>query len=94
MNGQLSWSTGGGCLTSQGPTGNRVELHPCNNTLQQQRFKYGIFVGVSGVVGIFFTQKGTICQFFKNNQFSDRKKVITIIFFPEKGFKGAVFIEH
>ena len=38
VNGQLSWSTGGGCLTSLGsPAGNRVEIHPCNNTLQQQR---------------------------------------------------------
>ena len=69
MNGQLSWSTGGGCLTSQGPAGNRVELHPCNNTLQQQRFKYGIFVGVSGVVGvvgIFLLKRRQFVNFFKS----------------------------
>ncbi|XP_023344979.1 uncharacterized protein LOC111714162 [Eurytemora carolleeae] len=40
--GQLSWSNGG-CLTAMGAAqGNRVELHPCKDSLQQQRFEFGI----------------------------------------------------
>ncbi|XP_023336579.1 uncharacterized protein LOC111707669 isoform X2 [Eurytemora carolleeae] len=38
--GQLKWSTGG-CLTSQG-NGNSVLLTPCNSSLAEQRFEFGL----------------------------------------------------